>query len=88
MLALPVVPAPASPAAPSADARDAALAREGWVRRFVSPPGRAAEHVELYASLGHEVRLEPVLADELAPECAGCALALGLYRVIYTRRRT
>ncbi len=66
-------------------ARDPAAT--GWERRFVGAPPRLREHVELYESLGLEVRLEPVPEGELAPECAGCALALTLFRVIYTRRR-
>jgi hypothetical protein len=40
---------------------------------------------ELYESLGNEVLLDDVLAGELAPECEGCALALSLFKVIYTR---
>jgi len=41
---------------------------------------------ELYESLGLEVRLEPLTDEELAEECAGCTLALALFRVLYTRR--
>ena len=80
-IALPVI----DPPAPSA-VRDQGLAREGWTRRFVAPAPRVAEHVEMYGSLGIDVRVETVLEDELAPACGGCALALGRYRVIYTRR--
>lgn len=63
------------------------LAREGWERRFVGGPPRLEEIVELYESLGLEVRLEPLDPGELADECAGCRLALALYRAVYTRRR-
>jgi hypothetical protein len=66
--------------------RDAQRESEGWERRFVSPPNRLFEHVELYNSLGYEVRLEPVPPEELEGECAGCLVALSLYRVVYTRR--
>lgn len=86
--ALPVLTARAAEADATPSRRERMLANDGWERRFVVPPARAAESAELYESLGYEVRLEPLLADELAPECAGCALALGLFRVIYTRRRT
>lgn len=60
----------------------------GWTRRFVAAPPRLAEAVELYERLGYEVRVEPVPEEEWARECAGCALAPALFRVIYTRRRT
>lgn len=61
---------------------------DGWTRRFVAAPPRLAEAVELYESLGYEVRVEPVPEEEWARECEGCALAPALFRVIYTRRRT
>jgi len=41
---------------------------------------------ELYESTGQEVLLDPVLTGELAAECEGCALALHLFKVVYTRR--
>lgn len=62
-------------------------AGDGWERRFVGGPPRLAEAVELYRSLGHEVRLEPVRSEELERHCRGCVLALELFRVVYTRRR-
>jgi len=68
------VPASASSAAP-------------WVRRFVAAPDRAREAADLYRSLGHEVRLEPAGEEDLPSGCGECALALGLYRTLYTRRR-
>jgi hypothetical protein len=66
--------------------RDRALASDGWKRRFVAPPYRLFELVELYNSLGLEVRLEPVLPEEMRGECTGCTLALSLYQIVYTRR--
>lgn len=66
--------------------RDAELAVEGWERRFIGAPPRLGEAVELYESLGLEVLSDPVTDEELADECAGCALALNLFRVLYTRR--
>jgi hypothetical protein len=68
-------------------ARDRALALEGWQRRFVAPPHRLFELVELYNSLGLEVRLEPVLPEEMHGECTGCTLALSLFQIVYTRRQ-
>jgi hypothetical protein len=41
--------------------------------------------VELYESLGHEVRLESLEDDDLEDQCAGCRLALTLFRIVYTR---
>jgi hypothetical protein len=67
--------------------RDRSLASEGWQRRFVAPPHRLFELVELYNSLGLEVRVEPVLPEEMRGECTGCTLALSLYQVVYTRRQ-
>ncbi|HKK26526.1 MAG TPA: hypothetical protein VKB18_00420 [Gemmatimonadota bacterium] len=58
-----------------------------WVKRFVAAPDRAGEAADLYRSLGHEVRLEPAAEEDLPSGCGDCALALGLYRTLYTRRR-
>jgi hypothetical protein len=52
----------------------------------VGAPPRLQEVRELYESLGLEVRFETLSPDELAEECGDCALALSLFRVIYTRR--
>jgi hypothetical protein len=60
-----------------------------WERRFVADPARAREAVELYTRAGFEVRVEKLSPDELREECAPCWLVqAGLFRVIYTRRRT
>lgn len=67
-------------------ARDAELANAGWARRFTGSPPRLAEAKELYEATGQEVLLDDVLPGELARECEGCALALALFKVIYTRR--
>jgi hypothetical protein len=68
--------------------RDAELAAGGWVRRFIGSPPKLKEQAELYEALGYEVLLDPVSDEELAEACAGCALALALFRVIYTRKST
>ena len=65
-----------------------ALEAEGWVRRFTAAPPRIQEVCEMYESLGHEVRLVSVPPEELRGECSGCAVALSIYRIIYTRRRS
>jgi hypothetical protein len=59
---------------------------QGWTRCFVAGPARLREYVELYRSLGFEVRLEPMPGDELVEQCSDCALALTFFKVIYTRR--
>jgi hypothetical protein len=41
--------------------------------------------IELYESLGHEVHTEPLHDDDLEDHCSGCALALSLFRIVYTR---
>ncbi|MEE9208095.1 MAG: hypothetical protein V3U67_06915 [Gemmatimonadota bacterium] len=57
----------------------------GWIRRFVGAPPQLDDMVALYESLGMEVRLEPAQETDLADQCAGCALALSAFQVIYTR---
>ncbi|MFW6078632.1 MAG: hypothetical protein ACODAE_03370 [Gemmatimonadota bacterium] len=66
--------------------RDRRLEREGWTRRFVAAPPRLDEIVGLYRSMGREVRVEPLDEEDLREACAGCALALALFRVVYTRK--
>ena len=51
-------------------------------------PPRLEEMADLYESLGNEVLLDAVTDDELAEACAGCALALTFFKVIYTRSAT
>lgn len=65
--------------------RDRALERRGWSRRFVGAPPTLDEKVRLYERLGYEVRLEPMAPDELREECGDCALALSVFRIVYTR---
>lgn len=67
-------------------ARDAELARSGWERRFTGAPPRLAEVRELYESLGLEVLLDPVSAEELPEGCGDCRLATSWFQVVYTRR--
>ncbi len=67
-------------------AADPGLAGEGWQRRFMADAERLAEYVELYASLGLEVRTEKVQPDEVASECADCRLVIcRQFVTIYTR---
>ncbi len=57
-----------------------------WQRRFVAGPPELQDLTALYASLGYEVHAGPIAPEDIRKECAGCKLALGLFRVIYTRR--
>jgi hypothetical protein len=63
------------------------LETQGWTRQFTIEVERADEYVELYESLGNEVRVEPVTPDLLvSEECTACILAAReRYRIIYTR---
>lgn len=74
-------------AGPQREARDAELAADGWVRRFTGAPPRLSETKELYESLGWEVLLDELSPEELPQDCAGCALALAFFQVVYTRKK-
>lgn len=65
--------------------RQRELEGEGWVRQFTADEPRLSEAVELYASLGFEVRLEPVTPDDSAEECQICFQGDEGYKMIYTR---
>ncbi len=67
---------------------DPALTAKGWVRRFVAGEDRVDEAVELYRSMGLEVRVEKLSPADFASACADCALAsCRAYVMIYTRKR-
>lgn len=65
--------------------RDRELAALGWFRRFTASPPRLVELRRLYEELGHDVLFDRMLPGELSERCAGCTLALTMFRVIYTR---
>lgn len=65
---------------------DAKLIADGWQRRFVADPARAQEALEMYSTMGYEVRLELVDTEELREECSGCLAILKQLRVVYTRK--
>jgi hypothetical protein len=65
--------------------REDELARDGWTRRFAAAPPRLDEMIALYRSLGLEVRDEPLDPRGPEPDCAGCIVAAGSSRVIFTR---
>jgi hypothetical protein len=48
---------------------------------------RQAEYVELYTSLGFEVRTEVVRPEEIGPDCGDCRLLMcRQFVTVYTRR--
>jgi len=65
---------------------DPALVAAGWERRFLADGGRVEEFVELYRSMGFEVRVETVWPAELGPECESCRLVICReFVTLYTR---
>lgn len=65
------------------------LKRKGWMRQFTTDEPRLSEAVELYRSLGYEVRLEPVAFNEGNETCKVCIQAdCQKYKAIYIRRET
>ena len=65
---------------------EASLAARGWTRRFVGDPRMCEEATSLYSRLGYEVMAVPLDGATTAEACAGCAVTLHSFRVIYTRR--
>jgi len=60
---------------------------KGWTKQFTTDEPRLSEAVELYKSLGYEVRLEPASFDETSEVCKTCLLAdCDRYKTIYTRK--
>lgn len=70
---------------PKKASRTAILEAEGWERRTTACEPRLSELVELYESLGFEVRVEEVEAEE-GEECRDCfRLEPGRYKIVFTR---
>jgi hypothetical protein len=68
--------------------REEELKKEGWVRQFTTDEPRLSEAVELYESIGVEVRLEPWDLGELEDECDECLAAYPeRFKTIYTRKK-
>lgn len=63
------------------------LKKNGWIKMFTAKEPRLSECVELYESMGLEVRLEPLRLDELDEECKTCyGEDLDDYKTIYTKK--
>lgn len=66
--------------------RDEELRAQGWTRQFVANEPRLSEAVELYASLGFQVHLEPLPEEPEPGQCRACLdVAPESFRIIYTR---
>jgi hypothetical protein len=66
---------------------DPKLLAEGWVRRHLADAAKAEESVDLYRSMGFEVRVEQLTPGDFGPQCAQCAsAACHACVLIYTRR--
>ena len=68
--------------------REKELDEEGWVKQTTIGEPRLSEIVELYKSLGYEVRLEPVMFDELDEKCRSCYELEGdKVKTVYVRKK-
>ncbi len=65
---------------------DPELTAQGWVRRLMAGPDRLQECVEIYESMGFEVKVQPLTVDDFASECRQCAAACDGCVMVYTRR--
>ena len=66
------------------------LRGEGWEMQFVVTEPRLSEAVELYESLGFDVKLEPVDPHGCDTDCRECfkdEAHLEKYKTIYTRKK-
>ncbi len=67
---------------------DPRLIADGWVRRHLVGPDRAQESIELYTSLGYEVKAQKLTPADFGPKCSECAsVACRSYVLIYTRKK-
>ena len=66
---------------------DPELLAQGWTRRNFEEPTHAKELVELYQSLGYEVRIEALKPESFPDQCQTCGLSVcSSYVLIYTRK--
>ena len=66
---------------------DPKLTAQGWKRRFMADSLRLSDYLELYSSLGFEVRSETVQPADIGPECNDCRSTLcRQFVTLYTRR--
>ncbi len=66
---------------------DVPLRGQDWERRFTVEEQRVSEYVELYESIGYEVRVEPATPDEIE-DCQVCFKTdFNNLRTIYIKRK-
>ena len=66
--------------------RDLPVRGKDWERGFTIEENRVSEYVELYESIGYEVRVEPATPDEIE-DCQVCFKAeFNNLRTIYIKR--
>lgn len=64
------------------------LEKEGWIKRTTIGEPRLSEIVELYKSLGYEVRVEAVKLDELDEECRRCYKnEVDKLKIVYVKKK-
>jgi hypothetical protein len=67
---------------------DAELVAAGWVRRHLADAARAQESIDLYTSMGYEVKVQELTPADFGPQCAHCASVMCRACVlIYTRKQ-
>lgn len=67
---------------------DPELLAQGWQRRHLVDPDRAAESIELYTSLGFDVQARKLTPADFGPDCGQCASTIcRSYVLIYTRKK-
>ncbi len=60
--------------------------KEAWEKQFTVEASRVEEYVELYKSLGYEVKVKDATPEEFGKEeCKVCFQGPCKYKVIYTR---
>ena len=64
-----------------------APAVEGWERRFTADMQRIKEAIELYRSLGYEVRVESARSAPQTEDCTPCHSEASQFKTIYTRKK-
>jgi len=64
------------------------LKEKRWVKQTTIGEPRLSEIVELYKSLGFEVRLKPVILEELDEECRRCYEdEIDKVKTVYVRKK-
>ncbi len=66
---------------------DPELIAAGWVRRHLVDMERAQESLELYSSIGYEVKMQELKPEDFGPNCLHCTSVIcRSYVLVYTRK--